>query len=139
MSIDFFSEEFEQALAEGFRFLASHDGPYLIHCQEGKDRTGFAVAILELLMGADMDEVVADYMLTYTNYYGIQPDTEQYNEIAGSNIERSLTRAFGLESIREENLELQSCAEAYLTRIGMQESEIITLKEKLGEDYGGLN
>ena len=33
MDMDFFSAAFEGKLAEGFRYLASHDGPYLIHCK----------------------------------------------------------------------------------------------------------
>ena len=32
--------------------MASHEGPYLIHCTEGKDRTGFVSALLECLIGA---------------------------------------------------------------------------------------
>ena len=125
--------------AEGFRYLASHDGPYLIHCREGKDRTGFAVGILECLMGAAADEVVEDYMLTYYNYYGIEPGTENYERIAAGNIVPSLSKAFEIESIRAEGVDLQSCAEAYLERIGMSRDEIEMLKSKLGEDYGGLS
>ena len=88
MGMDFFSEEFQEKLAEGFRYMASHDGPYLIHCVEGKDRTGFAAAVLECLMGATADEVVGDYMLTYFNFYGIEPGTEQYEQIAAGNLKK---------------------------------------------------
>jgi len=53
-----------------FRFIIANDGPYLIHCTEGKDRAGFVSAVLEALMGADLQEIVADYMKSYENYYG---------------------------------------------------------------------
>ena len=139
MSIDFSSGDFQQKLAEGFRFLASHDGPYLIHCVEGKDRTGFAVGVLECLMGATADEVVQDYMLTYTNFYGIEPGTEQYDQIAAGNIEATLSRAFDIQSIREDGTDLSACAEKWLEDIGMSREEITALKENLAEDYGGLD
>ena len=38
MGTDFADADFRQKLTEGLRFIASHDGPYLIHCKEGKDR-----------------------------------------------------------------------------------------------------
>ncbi len=138
MDMDWQSEDFQQKLGEGFRFLASHEGPYLIHCLEGKDRTGFAAAILECLMGASADEVISDYMLTYYNYYGIEPGTKPYQRIAEGNIVSSLSSVFGVSSIQEENIDLSACAETLLEKIGMQPDEISALKEKLSRDYGGL-
>ncbi len=139
MDMDFDGEDFRQKLAEGFRYMASHDGPYLIHCTEGKYRSGIAAGVLEALMGADADEIEADYMLTYYNFYGIEPGTEQYAQIAESNIEATLAGSFSIPSIRGEGVDLQSCAERYLEEIGMTAAEISALKDKLGEDYGGLN
>lgn len=138
-TVDFSSDDFRQKLADGYRFLSTHRGPYLIHCNEGKDRTGFAVGILECLMGADADEIMRDYMLTYYNYYGITPDSQQYKNISASNIETYLAQAFGISSIREEGVDLQACAEEFLMDIGMNEEEVTELKEKLSEDYGGIS
>lgn len=36
----------------------------LIHCFAGKDRTGFAVALVQRLLGVHPDDVMADYLLT---------------------------------------------------------------------------
>ncbi len=137
MSMDIHSEEYKEELIEGFRFIASNEGPYLVHCNEGKDRTGFAIAILECLMGADLNEIVEDYMLTFYNYYGIEPGTEQYTNVAESNILSSLKDVFQAESL--DGLDLAKCAEEYLTANGMSAEEITSLKEKLSQDYGGLN
>ena len=71
--------------------------------------------------------------------YGIGPDSPQYAEVSAGNIEASLSKAFGVGSIRDENADLQACAESYLERIGMARDEITLLKEKLAEDYAGLN
>ena len=117
--------------------IISQNGPYLIHCVEGKDRTGFAAAILECLMGADAGEIIEDYMLSFCNYYGMKPGTTYYDEVAASNIEATLAKTFRIPSILEENTDLQKCAETYLQEIGMSMEEISALKEKLGQDYGG--
>ena len=135
MSMDLSSEDFRQKLARGYRFLASHEGPYLIHCNEGKDRTGYAAAILECLMGADAEEVIEDYMLTYCNFYGIEPGSEQYEEIADKNIVANLEKTFRISSIRDKDADLQGCAEAYLKEIGLSGEEISALKERLSRSY----
>lgn len=44
--------------------VAADSFPALIHCQQGKDRTGIVVAILLEVLGVPRDEVVRDYMLT---------------------------------------------------------------------------
>jgi protein-tyrosine phosphatase len=47
-----------------FETLAETDGPSLIHCMAGKDRTGLAVALLHTAMGVHHDDIIADYVLT---------------------------------------------------------------------------
>ena len=54
--------------------MCSHEGPYLIHCALGKDRTGFVCALLEMLAGASYQEILDDYMLTYQNFYHVTKD-----------------------------------------------------------------
>ena len=132
LGVDFTADDFRSGLAEGFRFLATHEGPYLIHCTEGKDRAGFTSAILECLMGATAEEVTADYMVTYANYYGVQPGTEQYDAIVRSNIAKSLATAFDVESIYDADLATE--ADAYLLEIGMTREEVDALKTNLGTD-----
>ena len=134
MPMDFATEEFRGKLARGIAFFASHEGPYLVHCQEGKDRAGFVSAILECLMGATAEEVAADYMVTFYNYYGIEPGTKKYDIILKGNIEKGRCAAFGIESIYQ--ADLAACAEKYLRGIGVEEETIRTLKEKLGKSYG---
>jgi len=43
------------------------DGPVLVHCAAGKDRTGVAVAALLLVAGAEPADVVADYTTSATH------------------------------------------------------------------------
>jgi protein-tyrosine phosphatase len=44
--------------------LSADGGPVLIHCTAGKDRTGFAAAILLRILGVPQEIVMADYLLT---------------------------------------------------------------------------
>ncbi|MEN9717661.1 MAG: hypothetical protein RIQ99_539 [Pseudomonadota bacterium] len=47
-----------------FDVLEHKDGASLVHCVAGKDRTGFAVALLQHVLGVDPDAIMADYVLT---------------------------------------------------------------------------
>ena len=47
-----------------FRALAESDGPVLIHCAAGKDRTGLLAALTHHLVGVHEDDIAADYLLT---------------------------------------------------------------------------
>lgn len=44
--------------------LAEGRGPSLVNCMAGKDRTGIAVAMVQLAAGVHRDDVIADYLLT---------------------------------------------------------------------------
>ena len=133
MVVDFQSEEFRKNLAEGLTFMAEQEGPFLIHCTEGKDRAGFASAILEAFMGADLDEITADYMMSYYNYYGVEPGSVMYTKIADANILKSLAAAFDLEDL--EGADITKEAEEYLSGIGLSEETLAALREKLSRDY----
>ena len=131
LGVDFSSEEFRHGLAEGLRFIAKGEAPFLVHCNEGKDRAGFVSAVIEALMGSSADEITADYMVTFFNYYGVQPGTEQYDIIASSNIQKSLAAAFGMESLSSGNLQ-ESCV-SYLESIGLTADEIAGVQAKLAD------
>ena len=133
MSTVYETDEFKERLAKGFRFLLSNEGPYLIHCTEGKDRTGFAVAVLECFMGAGADEIISDYMRTYYNYIGVKLGSLVYHRIASRNIMKTIAKAFHVESIYE--IDLQAKAEEYLLEIGLSAEEIEELRNALGRDF----
>ncbi len=136
MDVNIAGADFGKKLAKGLRFLRENNGPYLIHCTEGKDRAGFVSAVLESLMGAKLDEVVADYMVTYENYYGVKKGSEQYNSIANSNIVTSLTTVVcGYPKGTDiSGANLATASENYLKKYGMTANEIAALKKKLSAD-----
>lgn len=50
--------------AEFFEHLLASDEPTVFHCTAGKDRTGFAAALVLRSLGVPHDEVMRDYLLT---------------------------------------------------------------------------
>ena len=47
-----------------FQALAATEGPILVHCAAGKDRTGIICALTHHVAGVHDDDIVADYLLT---------------------------------------------------------------------------
>jgi protein tyrosine/serine phosphatase len=47
-----------------FRVLAETDGPVLVHCAAGKDRTGILCALTHHLAGVSDDDILEDFLLT---------------------------------------------------------------------------
>ena len=135
MGVSFKTREFQAALVEGLTFLSKSEGPYLIHCNEGKDRAGFTSALLSALMGLSYDEIAADYMISYENYYHVEKGTEQYKAVKRSNIDSMLSFIAGVEADNLSSVDLSVKAEEFLLAIGMEKANIDTLKSKLSKDY----
>lgn len=80
LDMNFSSSRFLENLQKIFEFLSlKKSAPILIHCNEGKDRTGFVCAILEALCEAKFSEIIDDYMKSFENYFGLQKKSETYN------------------------------------------------------------
>lgn len=47
-----------------FQTLAQVEGPTVVHCAAGKDRTGLICALTHHLVGVSRDDILADYLLT---------------------------------------------------------------------------
>jgi len=134
LELDVRSEAFEEGFAKGLRYMIAHDGPYLVHCTEGKDRGGFVSAMLQCLMGASFQEVMADYMVTYTNYYGVEPDSESYRIIAESNMKKTLEAVFEVKDIEAPDVSLADEALSYvMERLELTKEEADALKARLGK------
>lgn len=131
--IEFTDGTFSSKLLQGLRFALKNDGPYLIHCVEGKDRTGFVCMIFEALAGATYQEIVDDYMITYDNYYDINLDSDpsKYNVIKEKNIDVMLKTVIQDDSVDIKKADYSFYVEKYLISKGMEEAEVKALKTKL--------
>ena len=130
MNMNYKSQEFGQTLASGFINMLDSDGPYLVHCLEGKDRTGFVCIVLEALCGASYQEIVDDYMVTYKNYYGIDINDNRYEILKKRNVDAMLQFIVGDNvDIRKDSLSKPTAN--YLIQLGMTDTQIEDLINKL--------
>lgn len=60
-SFQYFQQLFQQLLEQS-------DSPILVHCSGGKDRTGTTCALIQWVLGCDMNTIMHDYMLSKTFY-----------------------------------------------------------------------
>ncbi|MBQ6568720.1 MAG: tyrosine-protein phosphatase [Clostridia bacterium] len=132
LNMNFGSSEFQQKLASGLVAMSEHEGPYLVHCTEGKDRTGFVCLLLEALCGASYDEIVTDYMITYKNYYGITQtdDPDRYTVIVEKLLDPMIQVVAG-DGVDIKTADLKTCAEKFLQNVGMTQEQITTLQARL--------
>lgn len=128
MTMDVMLEDNRQKLAQGLRFMAENPGVYDVFCQEGKDRTGFFLVLLEALMGADSEEILQDYMTSYYNYYGITPEDAGYAVVENGVFLRQQSDAIGA-TVRDADFSQQ--VEAYILGLGLTQAEISQLKANL--------
>ena len=134
LQVDYTSDDFRNELVDALRIMTTADGPYLVNCLEGKDRTGFVCALLESLTGAGFEEMVSDYMTSYDNYYGItlRSDPDRYKTLVKNNFVPMFKYIAGVDENEDlEKADLEAGAEEYLLSGGMSEEEVIALKNKL--------
>jgi protein tyrosine/serine phosphatase len=129
MGVDYKSPDFAVKLKAGLEFMLTHNPPYLVHCNEGKDRAGVTVALLGALMGASPAEIVDDYMLSYVNYYGVKKGEERYGLV--STIMLDILKDFN-GGITPNVGQTVGAAEKYLQGVaGFSPAQIAALKLKL--------
>ena len=110
-----------------FRLLeSSEQGAVLWHCAMGKDRAGIASALILYVLGASMDSIVEDYLLTGTRCAEeIRSATEACREF--TNDDRVIESVYWLNTTSEEYL-----AAAFDTMVRMCGSVDEYIRQKLG-------
>ena len=98
--------------------IADSPGAAVIHCTAGKDRSGWAVAVLQLVAGVDMPDVVTDYLLS--------------NE--------PMRRAYGsmLESFAAEGGDAESLAHMMLVEPDYLDAALALMTDQFGDLEGYL-
>lgn len=118
--------------------LDTANGAILYHCTQGKDRTGFASALILAALGAGRDTIVADFDATNRVYEeDVRQCCQNVRLMGGKENEIATVKSFlgantdnfikALESIDREF----GTIEAYLKGpIGLTEQDILTLRER---------
>jgi len=63
-----FVQEHGPTFGRFLRHLLVHPTPVVFHCTAGKDRTGFAAALLLSILGVERDTIMQDYLLSNRLY-----------------------------------------------------------------------
>ena len=129
------SEEYAKSVSEALLAMTEHGEPVLIHCVEGKDRTGFVSALLLALAGASKDEITDDYMITFDNYYGITKDAEpeKYKAIKVNVNDFLYCLCDAEKGVAVNTLDIKKGAENYLRRGGLSDEDIKAIEKYITE------
>ena len=95
---------------ELFAHLLEDRAPLVIHCTAGKDRTGFACALLLQALGVPADVIAEDYLLTnrfYRRDPNSSPDLPDDVRQAIGSVEASFLAA-GLDTVRADYGDLEN-------------------------------
>lgn len=132
MAAAYKKEDFSNKLKNMCLYMLENDGPYYIHCLEGKDRTGYVCMVLGALCGATYNELVDDYFITYQNYYGIEKGTDKYEAIKEIHIDEMIRYVFGFnEKTKLLGATYYTSATNYLLSIGLEQDQLDSLQDKL--------
>ena len=132
MGTNYREQKYHDRIVKAMVAMSKNEGPYYIHCVEGKNRTGFLLAVIEGLAGASYDEMVKDHMTTFANYYGIteETDKEKYDIIKARYIDSVLRYIAdndpwtGNGTIELRDLDWVNVMGRYLERNGMSQEDI---------------
>lgn len=131
LSANYRSDGFRETISKASLEMTKHDGPVLIHCVEGKDRTGFVCTLLSSLTDSTYEEIVNDYMITYENYYKVTKEEypERYEAIK-VNVDNFLYFLTNTEEGSNlKDLDLKKAAENYLLDSGLTSEEVNKIQE----------
>ena len=125
MGHEYTSDAFLEDMYNGLEFITERAGPYLIHGTDGAERTGYLCMVLEALMGASTEEILADYLVSYEDYYRLSPDSAEYRAARAQGISNLLSFT-GAASERELNgLDLPQVTRTYLLeRVKLSEQQV---------------
>jgi protein-tyrosine phosphatase len=102
--------------ADFLRAIATARGPVLFHCYAGKDRTGFAAALILKILGVSIECVLTDYLVT--------------------NIERAQANQKYIEEYRKKGLseeQLSGLEIAYSVQADFLESAFAAINSEYGD------
>jgi len=128
------ADDYNNKLIAALKELPSHPAPYVVHCMEGKDRTGYVCALLEGLCGATYEEMATDYLITYYNYYQITPETDRdvCNTLLSLNLNPCLMFYAGIDDEAQlPNIDYAKAFSDYLLSHGMSHEQLDALVQAL--------
>lgn len=133
-SYDRFLERNRARFGEALAAIADADGPVVIHCMGGKDRTGLVAALLLRLAGVSIAEIGQDYSLSGPNLSGTRdawlddaPDERERQRRA----KLSETPAIAMARVIEGLEARYGTVAGYLAAAGVRPEQLERLRQRL--------
>jgi protein-tyrosine phosphatase len=129
-----FLERNRTRFGEAFAAVADAEGPVVIHCMGGKDRTGLVAALLLRVAGVSADEIGRDYSLSGPN---LAARTEAWLAEAPNEAERtrreklSRTPAIAMSRVIEDIEGRYGSVSGYLEAAGLRPDQVDRLRALL--------
>ncbi len=125
MGHSYASEAFLEDMGNGLDFISERPGPYLIHGTEGIERTGYLCMVLEALMGASKEELLAYYLRSYEEYRRVEPYTAPWRVARAEAISNLLTFTGAADEAALDSMDLAAATRTYLLeKVGLSEVQI---------------
>lgn len=80
----------KERLIQVLKSIIDNDGPYLVHCNAGRDRTAFVVLILQSLCGCSAEQMANDEAMAFSNLYHIEKGSEEFNVVIKNTYDRNM-------------------------------------------------
>ena len=122
-----------------FKAFINADKPLVFHCNAGKDRTGVFTMMLLALAGVDINDINADYMLSFPYLPKMTKETREKRPYVPEIVITPSTELIPI--VHAALLERYGTVENYFEVIGLSEDEIEYLKNLLGDherSYGAV-
>jgi hypothetical protein len=123
--------------------IIDNDGPYLVHCNVGRDRTGFVILLLQALCGCSPEEMMECEAIAFCNLYNIEPGSKEYFVIINGTYDRNMYLIANYDEIDNilhmdwskidvSKIDTQKAAYQYCTDyLGLSSEQIEKLLERL--------
>ena len=123
--------------------MIDNDGAYLVHCNVGRDRTGFLILLIQALCNCTVDEMKECEAKAFCNLYHIQTDSEEYRTVVDCTYSRNMylianpdqiPNIFEIDwnNVDVSSVDTYSAAYSYCTDyLGFTDAEVSELKAKL--------
>ena len=127
-----------QRIARTLTLIAHASGPVLVHCTEGKDRTGWIAAVLQLTAGAGIEQVQREYLKSNAYRAGIitarYRATKAASGVVAAQVEQAQLKvdASYLNAGLAELTNRYGSIDGYLTRgLNLSDATIAALRKRL--------
>ena len=133
----------KEKTTEVLKAIIDNDGAYLIHCNIGRDRTGFVVLLIQSLCGCTPEEMKECEARAFCNFYHIDTSSNEYKSVVSCTYDRNMYLIANPDQIPDileidwnnidvSGVDTYEAAYDYCTGyLGLSAGEVAQLQEKL--------